>query len=557
MISSTPSPLTVDIPKLLEDYGEQLIERLLRSPELTSSARTAVRQLHRQYAIEVERLANRGRRASNTEYNQWISDIFESVNQGVGRDELIDDFVNQIEGLIAQGKSDAIFALVIEQVSDGQTALGYRLRQHCGKIHANQWENFESSVSEIDRSQFLDRMCASEETVPLALANSIEGYDGLFDGFVRSVFRQQGEAPDQDIATHYWLAALSLLSQSDAEPRRILYLAYRNVGTSLIPNPGRGAGMETRMLDILRIAYGQIDHQALVLNQHLAQQRQEWIRSLAPSVYAHDFVAPLSAIRNHCQTSQLFMLDLVPSIAEEGTPDQQNRLATALDALADLTSAAANLYQVAAAYASLETISDSGVWSLNQVLDTALGLTKSRCSTLGVAVEAPKRATAIRLKVDQAMVMVVLVNILQNALNAIEQERKPMGDSAPLGASTIVIAMRVLLAPRLEILIANTGPAVPLELRARIFKKGFTTYSGVGHGMGLYLCRQICALLGASLELLAPSELQTWELKKPCNVGFVLNLPLAPKISKTQAKVGAVPKKPRKRRAVISTLVGD
>lgn len=283
MTSSTPPSLTVDIPKLLEDYGEQLLERLLGSPDFPDSARPKVRQLGRQFAIEVERLAARGRRASNTEYNQWISDIFESVNQGSGRDELIDDFVGRIDGLIAQGKSDAIFALVIEQVTDGQAPLGYKLRQHCGRIHAHQWENFEEFISGIDRSRFLDRMYASEETIPLALANTIEGYDGLFDSFVRTISRQQGEAPDQDTTARYWLAALSLLSQSDAEPRRILYLAYRNVGTTLIPNPGRGAGMETRMLDILRIAYGQIDHQALVLNQHLAQQRQEWIRSLAPS----------------------------------------------------------------------------------------------------------------------------------------------------------------------------------------------------------------------------------------------------------------------------------
>lgn len=540
MSSSIAPPLTVDLPKLLETHGEHLIQRLLSESGLSEDAKVIIRRVQKQYQTEAEKLADRGLRASNAEYNQWISAIFDSVDQGCARDELIDDFIKRMEHLIERRKSDALFALAIEQITDGKTPIGYRLRQHCGPVHARQWENFESVIAQTQSSNFLNRLFASEEAIPLTPASSIKDYDGIFDSFVRAILRETHHAPQRDVADSYWLTALSLLSQNDAEPRRALFVAYRNIGTVSIPNPGRGAGQETRMLDILRIAYGQIDHQALVLNQNLAQQRQEWIRSLAPSVYAHDFVAPLNMIRNHCQIAQLFLLDLVPSISTQGTPDQQNKLATALDAMADMTHLVGRFYQAVHAYASLETTEHAELWTFDSVLQLALGLTQARSDKLGVALRMDKDSKKIWLSVDRTLVLIVLVNVLQNALDAIERERREK-PSTTESAGSACIEMALRLSENLcEILIANTGSPIPRELWARIFKKGFTT-NKAGHGMGLYLCRQICELLGGTLELIDLSDLRQWQLRSPCCVGFVLKLPRSVKKGKTprQSKRGA------------------
>ena len=535
MVSSAALSLTIDLPKLLETHGEQLLQRLLSDASTPESVRTAVSRIHRQYQVEAERLSDRGLRASNAEYNQWIAAIFESVDQGCSRGELIDDFVARVNQLISQGKSDALFALCIEQVTDGQTPIGYRLQQHCGAIHARHWENFESTIAQTQTSHFLDGLFSAEETIPLTPANSIVGYDDILDSFVRAILRDVGQAPQRDVASNYWLTALSLLSQNDAEPRRVFFLAYRNIGTVFIPNPGRGAGQETRMLDILRIAYGQIDHQTLVLNQDVATQRQDWLHSLAPSVYAHDFVHPLSMIRNHCQSARQFLLDLVPPIDADGRLELKEALATTMDAMADLTRLVAQFYQVVQAYASLDTIATTERWAFDSVLQLALGLTQARARKLGVDVRVRTGRKRMWFTLDRSMVLVVLVNVIQNALNAIEGERRTSPISKARKA-LIEIVVDQSDGTHCAILIGNSGPAIPRELWARIFKKGFTTHGGVGHGMGLYLCRRICGLLSGSLDLLDASELANWSLPSNFTVGFLIRLPLHVRKTGVQVK---------------------
>lgn len=85
-------------------------------------------------------------------------------------------------------------------------------------------------------------------------------------------------------------------------------------------------------------------------------------------------------------------------------------------------------------------------------------------------------------------------NLLRNAVQA-----------SPPGAPVEVEARRRPLAPardRIEIVVRDRGPGIPLELRERVFEPFFTTKEpGQGTGLGLALARCAVERCGGSLEL--------------------------------------------------------
>jgi signal transduction histidine kinase/ligand-binding sensor domain-containing protein len=84
----------------------------------------------------------------------------------------------------------------------------------------------------------------------------------------------------------------------------------------------------------------------------------------------------------------------------------------------------------------------------------------------------------------------VTLNLLRNALDA-------LGEKGAVRVSTVVRNGMV------ELVVADDGPGIPLELRARIFEPFFTTKEvGKGSGLGLAICRQlIMENHGGTLEL--------------------------------------------------------
>jgi two-component system sensor histidine kinase PilS (NtrC family) len=94
---------------------------------------------------------------------------------------------------------------------------------------------------------------------------------------------------------------------------------------------------------------------------------------------------------------------------------------------------------------------------------------------------------AATLNFDAQHLRRVLVNLLGNARRYA---------SAKDGA----IRVRLRGSPQvLELGVANDGPLVAPELRAQLFEPFFTTDSR-GTGLGLYICQELCARYGASIE---------------------------------------------------------
>jgi len=86
----------------------------------------------------------------------------------------------------------------------------------------------------------------------------------------------------------------------------------------------------------------------------------------------------------------------------------------------------------------------------------------------------------------------VLVNLLDNAA----RHARP-GD----GAVRVAVAGRADTG-MVELVVASDGDAIPLEVERHLFEPFFSTRSR-GSGLGLYICRELCARHGASIDYLA------------------------------------------------------
>jgi CheY-like chemotaxis protein len=115
------------------------------------------------------------------------------------------------------------------------------------------------------------------------------------------------------------------------------------------------------------------------------------------------------------------------------------------------------------------------------------------------------------LSADPHQLHQVFVNIIANAHHAMRRQQK---------ARRLRIAGRYDSAGgRVYLEIADSGPGIPPEARARIFEPFFTTKAvGEGTGLGLSLCRGIIEDHGGTMDVAATSEEGTT---------FVIALPAA------------------------------
>ena len=100
-----------------------------------------------------------------------------------------------------------------------------------------------------------------------------------------------------------------------------------------------------------------------------------------------------------------------------------------------------------------------------------------------------------KINADPNKLKQVLINLLLNAVHVM-----PDGGSVRLKTGMVEDHS-------VEILIADSGPGVPEEIRGTIFDPFFSTKKeGVGTGLGLYICRNILEEHGGSISLEETSE---------------------------------------------------
>jgi NtrC-family two-component system sensor histidine kinase KinB len=231
----------------------------------------------------------------------------------------------------------------------------------------------------------------------------------------------------------------------------------------------------------------------VVLDDVTDVARLDELRSELVGVASHELKTPLTTLRMN-----LLLLD------EQGanlTPRQREMLAAALvgceelgstiDELLDLTRIEAGQLRLARDRINVLLLVEKAVRSL-----------QSRFEDAAITCRVVPEMTSAILEGDAARLMIVLANLLGNALKY-----------TPAGGEVVV---RILNRPMtgtderrlLRITVTDTGPGIPAEYRERVFEKFFRVEhqraeftEGVrGTGIGLYLCRQIMELHGGTIN---------------------------------------------------------
>ena len=191
---------------------------------------------------------------------------------------------------------------------------------------------------------------------------------------------------------------------------------------------------------------------------------------------AHEINQPVAAIQTQAETAGVQVSRGDPTAAQ-----------AALGKIAGLTQRIGAITQELRAF-SRKSEPSLGPVPIDEAVDGALLLLGGRLNQAGVTVqttgERGQSVLADRFRLEQ-----VIVNLVQNAVEALEGRADPR------------VALNIArVGDRVVMSIADNGPGVPAELRARLFTP-FATTREKGLGLGLVICRDIVAEFGGELDL--------------------------------------------------------
>ena len=102
--------------------------------------------------------------------------------------------------------------------------------------------------------------------------------------------------------------------------------------------------------------------------------------------------------------------------------------------------------------------------------------------------------SGVMVLADQEQVAQVFVNIIRNALQALENQ--PQENRTP----DIIVVLNAAYSEReVEISISDNGPGIPADIQPKIFQPNFTTKSN-GNGLGLAISKHIVEGTGGRIS---------------------------------------------------------
>ena len=190
---------------------------------------------------------------------------------------------------------------------------------------------------------------------------------------------------------------------------------------------------------------------------------------------AHEINQPVAAIRTQAETATAYL--------EQG---QTPKAATALERIGGLTSRIGAITHELLSF-SRKSEPQLQAIELNEAIDGALLLLGGALRQSGVTLE---RSTAGPLAIlgDRFRLEQVIVNLIQNALEAIEDTDQP------------VITLHAHQAgDEIVLLVSDNGPGIEASFADQLFTP-FVTSKENGLGLGLVICRDIIADFGGELN---------------------------------------------------------
>jgi two-component system C4-dicarboxylate transport sensor histidine kinase DctB len=217
------------------------------------------------------------------------------------------------------------------------------------------------------------------------------------------------------------------------------------------------------------------------LREELAQANRLSILGQVSAGVAHEINQPLAAIRVYAETGGR-LLD-----AGDAGEARDN-----LREIVGLTERIGAITQALRGFARRGTGEVRPI-AVEEAIDGALALLAGRIRDAGVAIVRTPRAPGIAVMAGRIRLEQILVNLLQNALDAVGEAEAP--------AVTIGVAAAE---ETVAVTVADNGPGVAPEAREQLFMP-FNTTKETGLGLGLVISGDIAREFGGALRL-APGD---------------------------------------------------
>jgi two-component system, LuxR family, sensor kinase FixL len=185
---------------------------------------------------------------------------------------------------------------------------------------------------------------------------------------------------------------------------------------------------------------------------------------------AHEINQPLSAIINYLRGSQQHL--------RSDDPESRRKVAKGVSLATEQAIRAGEIVQRLRAFAKPGE-GRRGAESVGRILTESAAIAAIDAKQRGVRVILPSPEPTELVLADRIEVQQVLLNLIRNALDAMDgvERRELRLSSAP--AEDMV-----------EVAVADTGPGLAREVRERLFEP-FVTTKANGMGIGLSICRRI------------------------------------------------------------------
>lgn len=213
------------------------------------------------------------------------------------------------------------------------------------------------------------------------------------------------------------------------------------------------------------------------LRDELAQANRLSILGQIAAGVAHEINQPVAAIRAYAESGA----QLIDAGETAEARDNLGAIARGADRIGAITS-------------TLRGFSRRAVGSIAAVpaeaaIEGALTLLAGRIRDAGAAIDRGPDAEDVAVRAGRIRLEQILVNLLQNALDAVRDQPAP------------TIRIRVAAThDRVTITVADNGPGVPEDVRAQLFLP-FTTTKETGLGLGLVISADIAREFGGELRL--------------------------------------------------------
>lgn len=130
-------------------------------------------------------------------------------------------------------------------------------------------------------------------------------------------------------------------------------------------------------------------------------------------------------------------------------------------------------------------------------INALLAAKMAEAEAQGIEFQVDVKSDLKKLAIEDWELCKVLSNLIDNAMKALEDST---GEEKKL-------RVQITEAPERYIFIVDdNGPKIPENIRESIFKKGFSTKKGEGHGMGLAIVSEILGKNSGNIELSSDDE---------------------------------------------------